>query len=340
MGDCMWMIRAGRGAVLADKFAEGKFIAVGFDIKASPPKGISKEELVERIKANSAETNRHRINSRASQANRFINEMAEGDLVATYNHENREYVFGRIGSDYRYSPDVIEGMSLIREVDWTHHVSRDALSVAARNTLGAIMTLFLINEEVTTEILGKGVPMDQPLPELVPSAPEATESDTEQSPGDLLEEMVGKSSEFIADRIGRLGWEEMQELVAGILRAMGYRTNVSPPGADRGCDVFASPDGLGLQDPRIFVEVKHRKQAMGAQEIRAFLGGRQQGDRCLYVSTGGFTKDAHYEADRSAVPLRLLSLPLVANLVSEYYEELDDETRSIIPLKKLYWPVD
>ncbi len=38
---------------------------------------------------------------------------------------------------------------------------------------------------------------------------------------------------------------------------------------------------------------------MGSKEIRAFLGGRKQGDKCLYVSTGGFSKDAHYEADRA-----------------------------------------
>ena len=95
----------------------------------------------------------------------------------------------------------------------------------------------------------------------------------------------------------------MEHFVAGLLRAMGYRTTVSPTGADRGVDVFASPDGLGLEEPRVFVEVKHRRtEAMGAQALRSFLGGRTAGDRCLYVSTGGFTKDARYEADRSAVP--------------------------------------
>src|SRR4029079_3922832 len=99
------------------------------------------------------------------------------------------------------------------------------------------------------------------------------------------------------------------ELVAGILRAMGYRTTVSEPGPDRGVDVFASPDGLGLQEPRIFVEVKHRTGAMGADVLRSFLRGRRTRDLCLYVSTGGFTKEARYEADRANVPLTLITLP-------------------------------
>ena len=28
------------------------------------------------------------------------------------------------------------------------------------------------------------------------------------------------------------------------------------------------------------------------REVRSFLGGRKTGDRCLYVSTGGFTREA------------------------------------------------
>nr|WP_242588359.1 restriction endonuclease [Corallococcus macrosporus] len=55
---------------------------------------------------------------------------------------------------------------------------------------------------------------------------------------------------------------------------MGYRTRVSEPGPDRGVDTFVSPDGLGLQKPHIFCEVKPGMgEELGAQEIRFFLGG-------------------------------------------------------------------
>lgn len=46
----------------------------------------------------------------------------------------------------------------------------------------------------------------------------------------------------------------MRDLVAGILRAMGYKARVSPLGPDGGHDIFASPDGLGVEEPRIFKE--------------------------------------------------------------------------------------
>ncbi len=156
----------------------------------------------------------------------------------------------------------------------------------------------------------------------------------------LLKETTEKSVEFIKDRVMGLDADEMEVLVAGILGGMGYRARVSPKGRDRGVDIFASPDGLGLEQPRIFVEVKHRKgQRMGAPDIRSFLGGRRQGDSCLYVSTGGFTVEARMEAERSAIPLTLLTADDLVELLIKHYEKLEGDTKALVPLVKLYWPV-
>jgi restriction system protein len=130
----------------------------------------------------------------------------------------------------------------------------------------------------------------------------------------------------------------MQELVAGLLRAMGYKTRVSPSGSDRGKDIVASPDGLGFEDPRIVVEVKHRTAAMGSQEIRSFLGGRHDNDKGLYVSTGGFSKDARYEAERARIPVTLMDIDDLVKAVLEHYERMDTDTQRLVPLRKLYWP--
>jgi restriction system protein len=154
---------------------------------------------------------------------------------------------------------------------------------------------------------------------------------------EIRAELLEKSEQAIEDRIIRLHWEQVQELCAGLLRAMGYRTTVSPRGSDRGVDVFASPDGLGLEEPRIFVEVKHRPNtSMGSQDIRSFLGGRSTGDRCLYVSTGGYTREARYEADRSGIPITLLSIVDLRRLLVDYYEKLDEEVKSLVPLKRIH----
>jgi len=83
----------------------------------------------------------------------------------------------------------------------------------------------------------------------------------------IYEPPASERFDVILDDSDDLPPPEELDLVAGVLRAMGYRTTVSAPGADRGVDIFASPDGLGLQEPRIFVEVKHRNETtMGAEK--------------------------------------------------------------------------
>jgi restriction system protein len=131
----------------------------------------------------------------------------------------------------------------------------------------------------------------------------------------------------------------MEHLVAAVLRAIGYRARVTPQGPDRGVDVIASPDGSGLEAPRIKAEVKHRsKTPMGSQDVRSFIGGLREGDRGLYVSTGGFTKDARYEGDRSLTPVTLVTLEDLAVLIVTHYDQFDVDGRTLLPLVRIYMP--
>ena len=96
---------------------------------------------------------------------------------------------------------------------------------------------------------------------------------------------------------------------------------------------------LGLEEPRIRTEVKHRPhQKMGAPDIRSFLGGLRQSDKGLYVSTGGFGREALYEADRSIVPITLVDLDSLVALLLDRYEDLEPDIKALVPLKRVYWP--
>lgn len=77
------------------------------------------------------------------------------------------------------------------------------------------------------------------------------------------------------------------------------------------------------------VEVKHRKGAMGAPDVRSFLGGRHPHDKGLYVSTGGFTREARYEAERANIPTALMDLDKLVESLLEH----DLQTQQLVPLK-------
>lgn len=57
------------------------------------------------------------------------------------------------------------------------------------------------------------------------------------------------------------------------------------------------------------------------------------------MSTGGFTRDAMYEADRAEVALNLSTLPKLRQLIVDFYEKPDSETRALVALRRFYWPV-
>lgn len=335
----MWMVRAGSGGENVEEFIKHGLIAFGDTRLGALSPDIKKEDLLRLFAEKYPEEKEGSRASWASQLMRMLREMKIGDLVATSDRDRRLYFLGTITSDYEWAPQLIADKPHIRRVQWTHQVPRDALTVNTKNSLGSSLTIFKIGPEVAKELQAKQVPIGAPIAE-VPPPPKELAAEEEVAKEEVRAGTIEKADEFIEDAINKLDWKQMQDLVAGILRAMGYRTNVSPPGADRGVDIFASPDGLGLQEPRIFVEVKHRNQTkVGPELIRAFLGGRRPGDKCLYVSTGSFTKEARYEAERASVPITLLDLQDLRKLLVDNYENLDAETRALVPLKRLYWPL-
>ena len=101
---------------------------------------------------------------------------------------------------------------------------------------------------------------------------------------------------------------------------------------------MASPDALGLESPRIVAEVQAPQGRHGRAGGPLVHRRLRAGDRGLYVSTGGFTKEARYEADRANVPVRLLDLDAFVRHYVEVYDRADDDTRSILPLTRIWWP--
>ena len=326
----MWMVRAGRKGRFIDEFREKSMVAVGWIGLSSLKPFDTKEKMVKAVKEAWPDWNAVKVGINASQLLRFGHEVERGDDVITYDPQTRNYLLGTIQSDYEYVPESIDEWGHIRHVSWKTEVERDKLSTTTRNSLGALTTLFRIPNEAAEEIraVASG---HEPTSEIEP------EEVVDES--NLLEDIEDRAVEFIKDRVSSLSWDEMEELVAGILRAMGYKTEVSPHGPDRGKDIVASPDGFGFENPRIVVEVKHRKGAMGSQAIRSFLGGRHKDDKGLYVSTGGFSKDAYYEAERANIPITLLTLDGLVEKLLEHYQQLDQETQQLIPLKMVYWPI-
>lgn len=333
----IWMVRSGRGAHLIDEFLSKSIIAIGWNEIGQIKKNATTIDLKDKFIKAYPEDSDGRVNQCVGQIWRFYNEFSIGDKVITYDSGTREYYLGEIISDYKFS-DKFEYQHY-REVQWNEApTERDSLTAETKNTLGSILTIFQISNEIWDELLHNNPAYisDSDLKEIEEIQQEIAQLELER----LKNEVISSSQEFIKDIISNLSWQDTEKLVAGLLRVLGYKTRFTSRGSDLGSDIIASPDELGLEDPKIKVEVKKRaKEKISAPDIRNFIGGLRGHHKGIFVTTSGFSKEAVYEAERANFSITLIDSDWLVELIVSNYEKLDQETKALVPLRRIYWPM-
>jgi len=154
-----------------------------------------------------------------------------------------------------------------------------------------------------------------------------------------FEEAEEQAWKEIEDYLRAMPPYEVQDLVADLLKALGYYVAwISPPGKDGGVDIIAHTDALGTQAPRIKVQVKRTAQKIDLQTLNSFLAIIDADDVGLYVSTGGFTKDAEDTARRQAGrKVTLIDLERLVDLWIGAWDKLDEKARRRLPLSPIYF---
>jgi restriction system protein len=175
--------------------------------------------------------------------------------------------------------------------------------------------------------------------------------DIDESPDNAPEEATAKAASITLEEAEEQAWSEIdqylrainpyefQEIVAALLRAMGYHVSwIAPPGKDGGIDILAASDPLGTKPPRIKVQVKRQSQSVDVDGLRSFMAVLGDGDVGIFVSIGGFTKNAADEARlQEKRKITLLNNEQLFDLWVEYYGKLRDEDRRRLPLKSVYF---
>lgn len=143
----------------------------------------------------------------------------------------------------------------------------------------------------------------------------------------------------LEEHLSQMNPYDFQHLIAGLLRGMGYHVAwISPPGPDKGVDVIAHTDPLGIKGPRIKAQVKRKADKTTVQDVRSFMALLAEGDVGLFVSTGGFTKDAEDEArNQEKRRVMLLDLRGLFDLWVEHYDRIPEMYRRLLPLKAVHF---
>ena len=157
---------------------------------------------------------------------------------------------------------------------------------------------------------------------------------------DDLDMLQGQASKGIREYIIKKNPYEFQDLVAALLRAMGYYTPfIAPKGKDGGVDIIAYRDPLGTTAPQLKVQVKHYPtSAISVDVVRSLLGVLvKEGEVGLLVTSGTFTSESKKEARNGHRCLRLIDIDEFIDLWIRYYDRMSEEDKALLPIIPVYF---
>lgn len=271
--------------------------------------------------------------------------MIDGDFVVLPRKATSQLAIGRVAGEYRYLADEPDpARRHVRAVEW---IRPDAPRSSAKQdllySLGAFLTYCEVSRNdaaarIAAMAAGGKDPGASSAPLPVGGSPEAP-LEASDSPVDL--------EQFARDRITALIQQEfaghrMQDLVAAVLAAQGFTCRVSPDGTDGGIDILAGSGPLGMDEPRLVVQVKSEESAVSDPVVTQLLGSvsKHQPAPGLLVAWGGLTGAARKTALDNYFRLRTWDSDDLVQQITANYAKLPEEIRADLPLKQVWIAVE
>ena len=256
---------------------------------------------------------------------RFCHEVQIGDYIIYPSKIDRMINIGEVTGGYKYVPEANEYVQQ-RSVKWLKHVPRMSFSQGALYEIGSAMSFFMVKNYADEFLaaLDKGF------------AKSISEGEEDDTVGATADDIIESTKDFILKELSRqLKGYDLEQFVADLLQAMGYRTTVSPHGGDSGIDITAYKDEL---PPRILVQVKSQDSDIKETTIQSLKGAMREGDYGLFVTLSNYTKKAQKYLENTPI-IRGINGTELVDLILKYYDDLSEKYRKMIPLKMVYIPV-
>jgi restriction system protein len=282
----LWVVRAGRRGEQQETALNQRVVCHAWNMLPDYSGFRTKEDLRQLYKQTYPEESEKQVISGLSQVWRFAHEIQNGDLVALPLKTEAAFAFARVTGAYQYkklAPNVMH----IRSVEWLKTVPRSVFAKDLLFSMNSALTVFKVYRNDAENRIHK-------ILSLGPSqTPEAVEGSAEVEGESLALDDTVNLEETARDEIlkfveSKFKGHDLARLVDAVLRAQGYKTEVSPPGPDGGVDILAGSGALGFEQPRLCVQVKSGAGAEGQKTFNELLGvvskfASQQG---LLVSWG------------------------------------------------------
>lgn len=334
----LWLVRLGKHGEFEQFALDKSVLRVDFSIRRDISDLKTRDALTEEMARvfPDAKHNTHR--NFAAQVNQLVNVAEVGDLVVTPFKSTSTISIGQFKGPYRPGPNG----EIERPVEWLRtEIPRDNFRQDLLYSFGAFMTVCEISRNNALDRIKAVLETGRdPGDGQAPSMPNRA---VQVEDGAMVGEQVIDLAQIARDQIERriasvFSGHDFTELVAAILRAQGYQTRVSPPGADQGVDIVAGSGPLGLEAPRVVVQVKSGQQTVDQPTLQGLIGSIHDthADNGLIVSWDGYTSSVRRRVNELFFRVRLWGRDeLVDNLLA-HYDKLPESIRADLPLKRTW----
>lgn len=336
-----WLARAGSDGLYEQFALDNDVVAIGWG-ELGDLSGLTREDLAKRIRTQFPDAGKGKVSNWTGQLSAFLHGFQVGDLVVLPLKTRPMIAIGRITGDYAYRTDLDVDARHTRPVSWLRKdVPRTAVGQDLLYSLGAFLTVCRIARHDAAhrlaELAQTGVDPGYETREANTTTVDADVEDGESANtrDDLERDARDAINQVIAERFPG---HELSKLVAAILQARGMTTFVAPPGKDGGIDVMAGSGPLGMDSPRICVQVKFTKDPVSASVIRELDGvaGRVGAQQGLLVSWSGITSDAEREIRTLFFRTRVWDADDIFRELTAVYDQLPEEIQAKLPLKRIW----
>ena len=307
-------------------FLNQNIIAIGWDAigdlsRIEPTREAYKNEYI-RAYPNAKKGS---VATGAGMLYRFSCEMQKGDYIVFPSKIDRKINIGIVESNY-FHDDAAAMYPNQRTVKWLRHLPRTAFSQGALYEVGSALSFFQV-KNYSDEFLKA---LDRNF------TGNNLEFEPDETVARTAEEIIESTKDFILKELSkRLKGYALEEFIADLLQAMGYRTTLSPHGGDNGVDITAYKDEL---PPRIVVQVKSQDGDIKETTIQSLKGAMREGDYGVFITLSDYTKNAQKYLDNTPI-IRGINGTELVDLILKYYDKLSEQYKRIIPLKMVYIPI-
>lgn len=336
----LWMIRLGKFGEQELHALETGELVTGWNL-GDISGAESREAILPVLKAAYADQKPGTLKNWAVQLNQFKNVAEPGDLVVTPLKTTGQIAIGRLEPGYSHSA---EG-NPVRRVTWLRtDLARGAMKQDLLFSLGASQTVCEIWRNGAAErfaaAAGNGIDPGQVGSSKTPSsAPPRPQDDAEEGVEDAGINLAVLARDQIEKRVSsHFAGHGFTYLIAAILQAQGYQTNVSPAGPDRGIDIVAGQGPLGLSGQKLVVQVKSGDIVADQPTLQGLLGciNDVRADHGLLVSWSGFTPPVRKRVNELYFRVRLWGRDEILDALFASYDQLPAEIRAEIPLRQIW----